>query len=67
MHNEYKLITQDEQALMTSSSRDLEVSGKPDAVFSWNSEQSQNTFVARNRGNERRNRFKSSVHSVLIC
>ena len=29
---------------MTSSSRDPEVSGKPDAVFSCHSESSQNTF-----------------------
>ena len=32
---------------MTSSSRDLEVSGKLDAVFSCHSESSQNTFSER--------------------
>ena len=35
------------ESLMTSSSRDLEVSGKPDAVFSCHSESSQNTFSER--------------------
>ena len=47
---------------MTSSSRDLEVSGKPDAVFSCHSESSQNTFSERDRSNEPGNRFESSFH-----
>ena len=50
---------------MTSSSRDLEVSGKPDAVFSCHSESSQNTFSKRDRSNESGNRFESGVHSVF--
>ena len=50
---------------MTSSSRDLEVSGKPDAVFSCHSETSQNTFSDRDRSKEPGNRFESSVHSVF--
>ena len=50
---------------MTTSSRDLEVSGKPDAVFSCHSESSQNTFFERDRSNEPRNRFESSVHPVF--
>ena len=50
---------------MTTSSRDLEVSGKPDAVFSCPSESSQNTFSERDRSNEPGNRFESSVHSVF--
>ena len=40
---------------MSSSSRDLEASGKLDAVFSCHSEWSQNTF----------SRCESSVHSVF--
>ena len=32
------------ESLMTCSSRDLEVSGKPDAMFSCHSESSQHTF-----------------------
>ena len=51
--------------LMTSSSRDLEVSGKPDAVFSCHSESSQNTFSRRDGSNESGNRFERSVHSVF--
>ena len=50
---------------MTSSSRDLEVSGKPDAVFSCHSESSQNTFSERDRSNESGNSFESSVHPVF--
>ena len=53
------------ESSMTNSSRDLEVSGKPDAVFSCLSESSQNTFSERDRSNERRNRFESSVHYVF--
>ena len=50
---------------MSRSSRDLEVSGKPDAMFSCRSESSQNTFSERDRSNESGNRFECSVHSVL--
>ena len=50
---------------MTSSSRDLEVSGKRDAVFSCHSESSQNTFSERDRSNEPGNHFESGVHSVF--
>ena len=50
---------------MTSSSRDLEVSGKHDAVFSCHRETSQHTFSERDRSNEPGNRFESSVHSVF--
>ena len=50
---------------MTSSSRDLEVSGKLAAVFSCLNESSQNTFSERDRSNEPGNRFESSVHSVF--
>ena len=53
------------ESLMSSSSRDLEASGKPDAVFSCHSESSQNTFSKRDRSNESGNRFESSVHSVF--
>ena len=53
------------ESLMTSSSRDLVVSGKLDAVFSCHSESSQNTFSERDRSNEPGNRIESSVHSVL--
>ena len=50
---------------MTSSSRDLEVSGKLDAVFSCDSESSQDTISERELENEPGNRFESSVHSVF--
>ena len=53
------------ESLMTSSSRDLEVSAKPDAVFSCQSESSPNTFSERDRSNEPENRVESSVHSVF--
>ena len=53
------------ESLITSSSRDFQVSGKPDAVFSCHSESSQNTFSQRDRSNEPGNRFESSVHSDL--
>ena len=51
--------------LMRSSSRDLDVSGKLDAVFSCHSESNQNTYSERDRSEEPGNRFESSVHSVL--
>ena len=51
---------------MIHSSRNPEVSGKPDAMFSCQSESSQNTFSERDRSNEPGNRFESSVQSVLI-
>ena len=54
-----------QESLMTSSSRDLAVSTKPDAVFSCHSESSQNTFSKRDRSNELGNHFESSVHSVF--
>ena len=46
---------------MSSSSRDLEVSGQPDTVFSCHSELSPK----RDRSNESGNRFESTVHSVF--
>ena len=52
-------------SLVTSSSRDLEVSGKPEAVFSCHSESSQITFSERDVSNEPRNRFESGVRSVF--
>ena len=48
-----------------SSSRDLEISGKPDAMFSCHSESSQNTFSERDRSSESGNRFESRFHSVF--
>ena len=53
------------ESLMSSSSRDLEASGKPDAVLSCHSESSQNTFSKRDQSNESGNRFESSVHPVF--
>ena len=53
------------ESLMTNSSRDLEVSGKPGAMFSCHNESSQNTFSERDRSNEPGNRFESSVRSVF--
>ena len=50
---------------MPSSSRDLEVSGKPNAAFSCHSETSQNTFPKRDQSNKSGNRFESCVHSVF--
>ena len=50
---------------MTSSSRDLEVSWKLDAVFPCHSEPSQNTLSERDRSNEPGNRYESCVHSVF--
>ena len=50
---------------MTSSSGDLQVSGKLDAMFSRHSDSSKNTFCERDRGNEPGNRLERSVHSVL--
>ena len=47
------------------SSRKQRVSGKPDAMFSFDSEPTLHTFLARNRGNEPGNQFESSVHSVF--
>ena len=44
VHNEHKAYHSRRESLMTSYSRDLEVSGKPDAVFSCPSESSQHTF-----------------------
>ena len=52
------------ESLMSSSSRDLEVSWQLDAVFSCHSESSQHTFSNRDRSNESGNRFESSVHAV---
>ena len=41
------------------------MSGKLDAMFSFDSETTLNTLLARNRGNELGNQFESSVHSVF--
>ena len=46
------------------SSRKPRVSGKPDAMFSFDSEPTLSTFIARNRGNEPGDQFESSVHSA---
>ena len=51
---------------MIHSSRNPEVSGKPNAVFPCHSESSQKTFSERDRSNEPGNRFESSVHSVFF-
>ena len=53
------------ESLMSSSSREPRVSGKPDAMFSFDSEPTLNTFLRRNRGNELGDQFESSVHSVF--
>ena len=53
------------ESLMIHSSLNPEVSGKPDAVYSWHSQSSQNTFSERDRSSELGNRFESSVHSVF--
>ena len=47
------------------SSRKPRVSGKPDAMFSFDNDPTLNTFSARNRGNEPGDQFESSVHSVF--
>ena len=65
MHNEHKACHSRRETLMTSSSRDLKVSGKPDAVLSCPSELGPNTFSERNQSNEPGNRFENSVHSVF--
>ena len=52
------------ESLMASSRRELEVSGKIDAMLSCHKESSQNTFSARDRSNEPGNRLERSVHSV---
>ena len=52
-----------QESLMTSFSRDPEVSGKPDAVFQCHNASSQNTFSERDRSNEPGNLFES-VHCV---
>ena len=49
---------------MSSSSRDLEVTGKPDAVFSYHSESGPNTFSERNRCDDSGNLFESSVQGL---
>ena len=65
MHNEHKACHSRRETLMTSSSRDLKVSGKPDAVLSCHTELGPNTFSERNQRNEPGNRFENSVHSVF--
>ena len=59
MHNEHKACHSRRETLMTSSSRDLKVSGKPDAVLSCPSELGPNTFSERNQSNEPGNRFEN--------
>ena len=53
------------ESLMSSSSREPTASGKPDAMFSFNSETTPDTFSVRNRSNEPGNHFESCVHSVF--
>ena len=65
MHKEHKACHSRRETLMTSSSRDLKVSGKPDAVLSCHTELGPNTFSERNQRNEPGNRFENSVHSVF--
>ena len=43
----------------------FEVSRKPDAVFSFHNESSQNMFSRRDQSNEPGNRFESGSHSVF--
>ena len=50
---------------MVSSSRELEVSGKLDAMFSCHSESSQNRVSERYRSNGTRKPIREQVHSVL--
>ena len=64
MHNEQAYHSKRE-SFMTHFSRDPDVSGKPDAVFSYHSESSHNTSSERDRSNELGNRFESCVHSVF--
>ena len=52
--------------LMSSSSREPRVSGKPDAMFSFNSEPTLDTFSVRNKSNEAGNQFEKSVHYVFF-
>ena len=52
------------ESLMSSSSREPRVSGKPDALH-LTVNPTLNTFLARNRGNEPGDQFESSVHSVF--
>ena len=54
-----------QKSLRSSSSREPRVPGKPDAMFSFDSELTPNTFLARNRGNEPGDQFESGVRSVL--
>ena len=61
VHNRHKLIIEEKSL----TSREPRVSGKPDAMFSFDSEPTRNTFLARNRGNEPGEQFQSSVHSVF--
>ena len=56
------------ESLMSSSSREPRASGKLDAMFSFSSEATLDTFSVRNRSNEPGNQFENTVHSVLkIC
>ena len=47
------------------SSRKHRVAGNPDAMFSFDSEPTQDTLSARNRGNEPGDQFESSDNSVF--
>ena len=49
------------ESLMSSSSREPRVSGKPDAMFSFDSEPTLNTVLRVNEPGH----FESSVHSVF--
>ena len=51
---------------MSRSPREPRVSGKPDAMFSFDSEPTLNSFSVRNRSNELGDQFESSVHSVFF-
>ena len=50
---------------MSSSFREPGVSGKPDAMFSFDSERILNTFSVRNRSHEPGDQFESGFHSVF--
>ena len=54
------------ESLMSSSSREPRVSGELDAMFSFDSEPTVNTFLARYRGNGPGDQFESSVRSVFL-
>ena len=67
MHNEHKLITQDEKALSQVLLEISKFQGNLMQCFraTVNGVRTQNTFSERNQSNEPGNRFESSVQSVF--